>query len=68
MKMCEEEIKNSWKQAVSSEWRNGDLFLYSEDGDLVNIYRDFDLESVAIDNHNEHVAKKRILNEKKVKK
>ena len=54
--MDEEQIERyMYNEAVSSEWRGNDLYLYDSEGHIVNIYRDYDLETLAIENHNKYI-------------
>ena len=45
-------------RAVRCEWIDGELHLFDRFDNKINIYRCFDLEYMAIDNHNKYLARK----------
>ena len=57
--MDEEQQKERYmsNEAVSTEWRGNDLYLFDSKGHLVNIFREYDLETLAIENHNKYRQK-----------
>lgn len=47
----------TWHKASYCEWDGHDILVYDEDGTLINIFRDYDLEDFATENHNKYCAK-----------
>ena len=50
-------------KAVSTEWDDCDILVFDEEGHLINIYRHWDLEDMAIDNHNTYLGREKVCTE-----